>query len=161
MRLDGCILRVCIVFDSKRGATRQIVQWMVEALEVMDGIEVVARGPEGTELLDHDLLVIGSPIYFERPMKSMSEFVAAHASSMHSQPVAVFILGWAKRVYQRAEKHIEKSYFGPLVKGFSDELVSKHMFRGWVRKKDPIQEKESKEWILGVAAMIKPRLGNS
>ncbi len=53
---------------------------MLEALEEMEGIEVVARGPEGTEPLDHGMLVIGSPIYFERPMKSMSEFVAAHAS---------------------------------------------------------------------------------
>ena len=154
-------MRVCIIFDSKRGATKQIVQWMVEALEEIEGIEVVARSSEGTEPFDHDLLVIGFPIYFERPMKSMSEFVAAHASSMHSQHVTVFILGWAKCVYQRAEKHIEKSYFGPLVKGLSDERLSKHMFRGWVRKKDPVQEKESKEWILCVAAMIKPRPGNS
>jgi len=152
---------VCIVFDSKRGATRQIVQWMVEALEEIEGIEVVARGPRATELLDHDLLVIGSPIYFERPMKSMSEFVAAHASLMHSQHVAVFILGWAKCVYQRAEKHIEKSYFGPLVKGFSDNLLSKHMFRGWIRKKDPAQENESKEWILRVARMVQSELNNS
>ena len=154
-------MRVCIVFDSKRGATRQIVQWMVEALEVIEGIEVVARGPEGTEPPDHDLLVVGSPIYFERPMKSMSEFVAAHASSLHSQRVAVFILGWAKSVYQRAEKHIEKSYFGPLVKGLSDTLLSKHMFRGWVLKKDPAQENESKEWILRVARMTKLELSNS
>jgi len=154
-------LRVCIVFDSKRGATRQIVQWMVEALEVIEGIEVVARGPEGSELLDQDLLVIGSPIYFERPMKSMSEFVAAHASSMHSQRVAVFILGWAKSVYRRFEKHIEKSYFGPLVQSFSDELVSTHMFRGWIRKKDLAQETESKEWILGVARLVKSELSSS
>jgi len=73
---------------------------------------------------------------------------------MHSQRVAVFILGWAKSIYRRFEKHIEKSYFGPLVKGFSNELLSKHMFRGWVRKKDPAQENESKEWILRVARMI-------
>jgi len=53
---------------------------MVEALEELEGIEVVAKGPEGAEPLDHDLLVIGSPIYFERPMKSMSEFVATHTS---------------------------------------------------------------------------------
>jgi len=154
-------LRVCIVFDSKRGATRQIVQWMVEALEELEGIEVVARGPEVVEPLDHDLLVIGSPIYFERPMKSMSEFVAAHASLMNSQHVAVFILGWAKSVYRRAEKHIEKSYFGPLVQSFSDELVSKHMFRGWVRKRDHAQENESKEWILGVARLVESELSNS
>ncbi len=159
--MDGCMLRVCIVFDSKRGATKQIVQWMVEALEETEGIEVVAKGPERTEPLDHDLFVIGSPIYFERPMKSMSEFVAAHASSMHSQRVAVFILGWAKCVYRRAEKHIEKSYFGPLVQSFSDEIVSTHMFRGWVRKKDPAQENESKEWILRVAGMVKSELCNS
>ena len=152
---------MCIVFDSKRGATRQIVQWMVEALEELEGTKVVTGGPKEIEALNHDLLVIGSPIYFERPMKSVSEFVAAHASSMHSHRVAVFILGWAKSVYQRVEKHIEKRYFGPLVKGLSDELVSKHMFRGWIRKKDSAQEKESKEWILNVVAMIKPRLGNS
>ena len=127
---------------------------MVEALEEMEGIEVVARGPEGTEPFDYDLLVIGSPIYFERPMKSMSEFVAAQASSMHYQRVAVFILGWAKCLYQSAEKHIEKSYFGPLVKGFSNELVSTHMFRGWIRKKDREQENESKDWILRVARMV-------
>jgi len=134
---------------------------MVEALEEIEGTEVVAGGPKEIEALNHDLLVIGSPIYFERPMKLMSEFVAAHAPSMHSHRVAVFILGWAKSVYQRAEKHIEKSYFGPLVKGLSDELVSKDMLRGWIRKKDPAQEKESKEWILNVIAMIKPGPGDS
>ena len=150
-----------IVFDSRRGATRQIVQWMVEALGEIEGVEVVARSPKETEPLDHDLLVFGFPIYFERPMKSMSEYVAAHASSMHSHRVAVFILGWGKCVYQRAEKHIEKSYFGPLVKGFSDNLLSKHMFRGWIRKKDPAQEIESKEWILRVARLVKSDLNNS
>ncbi|MCK5301800.1 MAG: hypothetical protein KAJ96_01560 [Candidatus Thorarchaeota archaeon] len=148
-------MRVCIVSDSKRGATRRIVHWMVEALEEIEGIEVVTKGPERTEPFDHDLLVLGSPIYFERPMKSMAEFVVTTAYSMHSQRVAVFILGWAKSVYQRAEKHIEKSYFGPLVKGFSDELLSKHMFRGWVLKKDPAQENESKEWILRVVRIVK------
>ncbi len=91
---------------------------MVEALEEIEGIEVVDRSSEGTEPFDHDLLVIGFPIYFERPMKSMSEFVAAHASSMHSQRVAVFILGWAKCVPESGETHREEVLRTPCERPF-------------------------------------------
>ena len=128
---------------------------MQEFLETFDDIECRICSIDEDIELGYDLHIIGCPIYFERPMKSMPRFVEENLGQFQQKPLAVFILGWAKRVYSRMEGHIKKSYFGPLLNGLEDNLLSQHMFKGWVRKIDPEQQQEAVEWIEEVITLFK------
>ncbi len=86
---------------------------MAEALQSA-GHTVEVSKPESATSLAADLIVIGSPIYFEGPLDVVQDFIKEHAAELRDRKVAVFILGWAKRAYDRFESHIRSNYFGPL-----------------------------------------------
>ena len=141
-------MKVTILYASRRGSTRQIVDWMSDYFNDQKDIhlEVLDIG-NGIDNVETDLLLIGYPIYFERPWKPMSEWMKENVNQLNATHVAMFILGWAKSMYKRVEGHILKNYFGPIEQHFSNRLISKHMFRGWIRKMDFEQKGECEEWI--------------
>ena len=152
-------VRVTILFGSRRGATRQIVDWMSECLEKSGNIQLdVHEIGVDFDHIDTDLLLVGYPIYFEKPWKQMSEWIEANIQKIKSKHVALFILGWAKSMMSRVEGHIAKNYFGPIEQHFSDCLISKHMFRGWIRKLDAAQQSESNEWIEEILSLLPSNL---
>ncbi len=120
---------------------------MIEAL-VSAGHTVEVSKPDNVASLAADLIVIGSPIYFEGPLDVVQDFVKEHAAELRDRTVAVFILGWARRAYGRLESHIRSNYLGPLVDPIDDGVVDRHMFRGWIWTVDSEQKQEAQEWIL-------------
>lgn len=132
-------MQLAFVYDSKRGATETVVGWMAGVLG-RRGHSVEIVGPDDLPTLSADLIVIGSPIYFERPMESMLDFVGKKAVELSARNVAVFILGWTKRIYDRFESHIRSNHFGPLVNPIEKAVIDSHMFRGWMHHVDPDQK---------------------
>jgi menaquinone-dependent protoporphyrinogen oxidase len=150
-------MKICILYDTRRGSTQQIVEWMQEALLERSDLEIEVLEQSDVSQVTCDLLIIGCPIYFERPKKEMRLFIEERHESLNAPYVAVFILGWAKRVYDRVKGHVEKNYFGPLIEPFKDRLIGQHMFRGWIRKLDPEQEYECKDWICNIVDDVQGR----
>lgn len=148
-------MKVTILYTSRRGATRQIVEWMSEYLAKNNDIQLdVYEIEDDIDSIDTDLLLVGYPIYFEKPWKKITRWMEDNIQNIHATHTALFILGWAKSMYSRVEGHIEKDYYGPIERHFSEILITKHMFRGWVRKKDSKQKGESEEWIKEVLDVV-------
>lgn len=145
-------MTISFVYDTKKGSTKTIAGWMAEALHEKHTVSL--HKPSDLDSLSAELIVVGSPIYFEQPLTTIKGFLELNATILNEKKVAVFIVGWAKRFYTKLEHHIENNYFGPLILPISDAVISRHMFCGWILKRDPEQETEAKEWILGVLNMV-------
>ena len=139
-------MQISIIYDSKKGATKTIVGWMAGQLEE-EGHSVTLSKPGDDPELSADLIIIGSPIYFERPLPSVKEFIEKNSRTLKEKEFAVFIVGWAKKVYEKARDHIEKNYFGPLIDPVAGAVKARHMFRGWIAVKDPEQQTEAQAWV--------------
>ena len=102
-------MKVTILYASRRGSTRQIVDWMSDYFNDQKDIhlEVLDIG-NGIDNVETDLLLIGYPIYFERPWKPMSGWMKENVNKLNATHVALLILGWAKSMYKRVECHILK-----------------------------------------------------
>lgn len=84
--------RILIVYDTKGGSTWEIVQWIREGAASM-GARVDVKSPNTVTSLDYDLIVVGSPIYNDRPMRSIRHFL--EGKSLHNKKVAIFVVCFA------------------------------------------------------------------
>jgi flavodoxin len=81
--------RILIVFDTKGGSTREIIQWIREGA-ASKGAHVDVRTPDTVTSLDYDLVIVGPPIYNDRPMSSVREFLKR--GDMRDKKVALFVV---------------------------------------------------------------------
>ncbi len=111
------ILKVCIIYDTKRGSTKQIAEWMKEGL--MDArILVDLKKVDRVDNFAYDLFVIGSPIYWEKPLKSVVNFLSENKDKFKGKKVAVFVVCLAKLFGHFTDKHVKNHYLKPLKKKF-------------------------------------------
>ena len=68
-------MKVCIIYDTKRGSTTYFAKWIKEGFEeIKADLDVDVKRVNEVENFDYELFVIGSPIYWERPLKTLSIF---------------------------------------------------------------------------------------
>jgi menaquinone-dependent protoporphyrinogen oxidase len=84
--------RILIVFDTKGGSTKEIIQWIREGA-ASKGAHVDVQSPNAVTSLDYDLIVVGTPIYDDRPMMSVRRFL--EAGSLHNKKLALFVVCFA------------------------------------------------------------------
>jgi menaquinone-dependent protoporphyrinogen oxidase len=84
--------RILIVFDTKGGSTKEIIQWIREGA-ASQGAHVDVRSPNAVTSLDYDLIVVGTPIYDDRPMASVQRFL--EAGRLHDKKLALFVVCFA------------------------------------------------------------------
>ncbi len=84
--------RILIVFDTKGGSTREIIQWIREGA-ASKGVHVDVKSPGAVTSLDYDLIVVGTPIYDNRPMASVRRFL--ETSGLHDKKLALFVVCFA------------------------------------------------------------------
>ncbi|WP_174591787.1 flavodoxin domain-containing protein [Methanocella conradii] len=84
--------RILIVFDSKGGSSAEIVQWIREGA-VSKGAQVDVCKPEEVRSLDYDLITVGTPMYNDKPMESILNFLGWNGLS--NKKVALFIVCFA------------------------------------------------------------------
>jgi len=143
-------MKVCIIYDTKRGSTRQIARWMMEELEDLDNVKAEMKKPSEISGFGHDLFIIGSPIYWEKPMKSVVDFLSSNQNNFKDKKVAIFVVCIAEIFGKGTEKYIKNHYLKPLEEKVSGSLIKSKNFKGWMRKPDCKQEKNVKEWTRGV-----------
>lgn len=84
--------RILIVFDTKGGTTGEIIQWIREGA-ASKGARVDVKSPNTAVSLDYDLIVVGSPIYNDHPMRSIQHFL--EEDGLHNKKVAIFVVCFA------------------------------------------------------------------
>lgn len=84
--------RILIVFDTKGGSTKEIIGWIREGA-MSRGAIVDMKTPNSVTSLDYDLIVVGTPIYNDMPMKSIRDFV--RRDDLRNKKVALFVVCFA------------------------------------------------------------------
>ncbi len=66
-------MKACIIYDTIRGSTLYFAKWIKDELE-KSGIETDVKKVNEVDSFNYDLFIIGSPIYWERPLKKCHFF---------------------------------------------------------------------------------------
>ena len=77
-----------IIFDTTYGSTQKVAKWIGEGIS---GTTKFCKVNDA-ESLDYDLIVIGSPIYGQKPMKSIDAFLEKNWNVLAKKNVALFIV---------------------------------------------------------------------
>jgi len=143
-------LRALIIYDSKHeaGATHAIAECITNALRE-GGIEATICRPKDPcpNPRNFDLIVVGTPIYYERPMRSVLEFIDRN-DGLRGLKVAVFITCFAasKKIPAPIRNAVIRRYLNSVLKHVKGEVVASKVFKGWIRSPDPSVLEECAEW---------------
>jgi len=92
-------LNYLFVYDSRRGksTTGKICEWISEGLiEACKDVNIlgIKRAVDVTseDVASADIIVIGSPIYMEKPMKSILSFLEKNMENLKLKNIALFIV---------------------------------------------------------------------
>lgn len=81
-------MKAAIIYDSKNGMTEQICRWIKEGMS--NSVDIIKAGE--VESLDYDLIIIGSPIYFGNPLKSVMTLIKNRSNDLANKKIAAFIV---------------------------------------------------------------------
>ncbi|MBO8174304.1 MAG: flavodoxin domain-containing protein [Thermococcus sp.] len=139
-------MKVCVIYDTKKGSTEMIANWMRESIERKAEVRMM-HVTKVDSLKDCDLVVIGSPIYYERPLKSVLKFLEQRQNELKGKKVAVFVVCMAGIFGHAGKTYAEKRYVGALIKRVPGKIIGTAIIRGWIRKPDFSQKVVVQKWI--------------
>ena len=84
--------RILLVYDTKGGTTGEIIGWIQDGAK-SQGADVDVKLASEVVTLDYDLIVVGTPIYNERPIKSVRDFL--RREDLKGRNVAIFVVCFA------------------------------------------------------------------
>ena len=70
--------KVIVVYESKYGNTKRVAETVIEGINEIEKIEAVLKEPkhlEPTEVLDYDVILIGSPNHIGGPTRGIKKFI--------------------------------------------------------------------------------------
>lgn len=147
-------MRICIVYDSRRGSTARVAEVIGRALKE-EGAEVSVKSVnEDIEVENCDLVIIGAPIYYERPLPGIVKFVEAK-NGLEGKKVAVFILCIADRFGRLGKGYTERRYVGLMLRGLKTEPIGVRVFDGWIFGENEKTLKEAGEWAKRLMTALK------
>ncbi|NJE08555.1 hypothetical protein E3E31_08470 [Thermococcus sp. M39] len=139
-------MKACIIYDTKKGSTEMIANWMRESIERKAEVRMM-RVNEVDSLKDCDLVVIGSPIYYERPLKGVLKFLEQNQDELRDKKIAVFVVCLAEIFGHVGKSYAKKRYVGDLIKRVPGKVIGTAVIRGWIRKPDFSQKAVVQKWI--------------
>lgn len=134
---------------------------MREAVEGEARVRVLRVG-EVDRLDECGLIVIGSPIYYERPLKSILEFLEKRRDELRDREVAVFIVCIANlfsRLAGGIVERVEEYYIRQITGRIPGRIVKTGVIKGWLLKPDPKQKIRAQKWIREVLAVSSHNMG--
>ena len=124
------------------------VNWIKNELEEKNIKAKIFKVEEFDDNFGYDLFIIGTPIYYEKPLKSIQDFIEKNKQKLNNKNVAIFIVCMARLFGRIAEEHIKNFYLYPLESKINDNLlINSAVFEGWLRVPDTNERKKVKEWI--------------
>ena len=142
-------MKVCIVYDSKHGTTEKVAEAIKEAIEKYVNIEV-RRVSEVATLKGCELVIIGTPIYYERPLKSILEFLEEHSSELENKKTAIFIVCFAVAFGSLVRWHIQNHYIKPLMERIPGEVIDTLVLKGGIGNVSEDETEKAKRWAIGL-----------
>ncbi|USS40150.1 flavodoxin domain-containing protein [Thermococcus aggregans] len=140
-------MKVCIVYDSKHGTTEKVAEAIREAIEKYASVEV-KRASNVETLKDCELIIIGTPIYYERPLKSVLEFLEKHSAELEDKKTAVFIVCFAVAFGSLVRWHIQNHYIKPLVEKIPGEIIGTLVLKGGIGSVSEGEIEKAKRWAI-------------
>lgn len=96
-------MKTLIAYDTRYGTTATIARWLCEAVAGECDIANVAD----VASLDYDLVVIGSPIYTDAPLSSVTQFLHDHGEALNQKNVALFFV-YDELLTEKSETYAEE-----------------------------------------------------
>ena len=88
---DGSVSRVLVAYATKSGSTQEVAD-TVGAVLRRYGLEVDVCAPgRGTDVGLYDAVVVGSPVLYGGPSRTIRRFLSKHRSALRRIPVACFL----------------------------------------------------------------------
>ncbi|MDK2782703.1 MAG: menaquinone-dependent protoporphyrinogen oxidase [Thermococcaceae archaeon] len=140
-------MRVCILYDSKHGTTEKVARAIKEAIEGYASVEAY-KVHEITTLEDCELVIVGAPIYYERPLRSVLEFLEEHSDELKKKKVAIFVVCFAVAFGSFVRWHIQNYYIKPLKERIPGEIVGTLVLRGGIGNIGEGEIEKAKRWAL-------------
>ena len=142
-------MKVCIVYDSKHGTTEKVAEAIKEAIEKYVNIEV-RRVSEVATFKGCELVIIGTPIYYESPLKSILEFLEEHSSELENKKTAIFIVCFAVAFGSLVRWHIQIHYIKPLMERIPGEVIDTLVLKGGIGNVSEDETEKAKRWAIGL-----------
>ena len=130
-------VKVAIVYDTKRGSTAKIAGYIAEPLKDA-GYEVdICKVSECTDVSSYDAIIVGSPIYYESPLKTVKSWLHKHSGELKEKPVCLFVVCMAQRFGHPFKSYVYKHYLAALRKALGKEPICQGDIMGYVLKENP------------------------
>ena len=142
-------MKVCIVYDSKHGTTEKVAEAIKEAIEKYVNVKV-RRVSEVATFKGCELVIIGAPIYYERPLKSILEFLEEHSSELENKKTAIFIICFAVAFGSLVRWHIQNHYIKPLMERIPGEVIDTLVLKGGIGNVSEDETEKAKRWAIGL-----------
>jgi len=142
-------MKVHVIYDTKRGATERVAGWIGNAMKEM-GAEVEVKRAGDVKEIDGELVVIGSPVYWERPLRSVRDFVKSRKEELARKKLAFFVVCMAG-------EFAGKRYLKSLMDGLEDMTVARCVFRGWLWRVVSHKRERVEKWARDVLKGVKKR----
>jgi len=105
-------VKVYVVYDTRYGNTKRVAETIVEGIKEIGQVEAVLKKPgqaEPAELLDCDLILIGSPNHYGGPTKDIKGFIDELGRiGLEGKHGALFDTYLGAGFYEKAVKRMEK-----------------------------------------------------
>jgi len=77
-----------LVYDTKYGSTEVIARWISEEIEDIE----IKKASDVNSIEQYSLIIIGSPNYDDKPLKSISGFIEKFKDDLKQKKIAVFVV---------------------------------------------------------------------
>ena len=106
------LVKVLVVYDTRYGNTKLVAETIVEGIKEIVRAEAVLKviqQVESAELLDYDLILIGSPNHYGVPTKEIKEFILGlEETGLEGKRGAVFDTYLGAGFFEKAVRWAEK-----------------------------------------------------
>jgi menaquinone-dependent protoporphyrinogen IX oxidase len=88
------MIRILVAYDTKYGSTERVAHWVAEGIAECEASETTVDVKNISRIVDlnYECVVIGSPIYEEEPLNSVTTFLETHRTSLEHLEVALFVV---------------------------------------------------------------------
>jgi menaquinone-dependent protoporphyrinogen oxidase len=130
-------VKIAIVYDTKRGSTAKIAGYIAEPLKEAGHEVDICEVSECTDISSYDAVVVGSPVYYESPLKPVRQWLQEHSSELKEKPVCLFVVCMAQMFGHPFKSYVYKRYLGALRKALGKEPLCQWDIMGYVLKENP------------------------
>jgi menaquinone-dependent protoporphyrinogen IX oxidase len=124
--------RALIVYDTRYGATEQIANWIAEGINDAD-----IQYADAVQGLNYDLIVVGCPIYNEKPSTHIIRFLDKNKDFLKNRKLALFTVSVPfDMTPERAKKFSGQKEIKPLFDHVAGTVIASKAFLGKIELKE-------------------------